>query len=234
MTKKKQEDSGPSKGQLETVHRAEYLIESSALDYYLKHEFYDVLLALASMHEQIGDESASNGYGFAMYIYNPSKLSEHFESTATGLGGFGAMINDAIRWIDEEIKTYGGESDFGSKITEVENPRLVDDELEDDPAILKNLMVFAEAWESLSVLFVNMGDTFSTTGWLNVYFEYFPNSDDMPDEIDMAIVEFKGCNQYPGGTLKMFSDEVEKMKAAIEGGPYPECPEPPEECEDDE
>lgn len=223
MTKKKQEDSGPSRGQLDTVRRAEYLINSSALSYYLTHEFYDVLLANTSMHEQIGEESASSGYGFAMFIYNAGKRDRCFDCIASGLGGFGVMISNAIRWIDEEISEHGKNPDFSSRIIEVGNKRLVNDELDDDPIILRNLVLFAQAWESASEILLKEEQ------WLNMYFEFFPNSTDMPKELDWGAIEFKGCNYYPQDTLGMFAEEIEKMKAAIEDGPDPICPEPPED-----
>ena len=223
MKNKKQEDAGPSRGQLETIRRAEFLVNSSALTHYLTHEFYDILLAHASMHENIGEDSASVGYGFAMYIYDTADRTFcHFDEKATGLGGFGGMICDAVRWIDDLLKNKGKESDFSSKLVEVGNPRRVDDELDDDPSVLRNLVVFANAWESVSDFFC------ANDGWLNMYFEYFPVSTDMPEKMDFGCIEFKGCNQYPGGTLEMFQFEAEKMKDAIEDGPDPECPEPPD------
>ncbi len=228
MTKKKQEDSGPIRGQLDTVRRAEYLINSSALSYYLTHEFYDVLLANASMHEQIGEESASSGYGFAMFIYNAGKRDKCFDCIASGLGGFGVMISNAIRWINEEISEHGKNPDFSSRIIEVGNPRLVNNELDDDPIILRNLVLFAQAWESASEILLKEEQ------WLNMYFEFFPNSTDMPKELDWGAIEFKGCNYYPQDTLGMFTEEIEKMKAAIEDGPDPICPEPPEDFDDED
>lgn len=228
MKKKKQEDSGPSRGQLDTIRRAEYLINSSALTHYLTHEFYDILLAHASMHENIGEESAAGGYGFAMYIYNTSNLAEHFERIVTGLGGFGGMICDVVRWIDDLLKSKGRESGFSSKLVEVDSQRRVNDELDDDPTVLRNLIVFANAWESVSEFFC------ANDGWINMYFEYFPDSTDMQEKVEWACVEFKGCNMYPGGTLEMFQCEAEKMKDAIEDGPDPECPEPPDGYDDEE
>lgn len=228
MAKKNQIENTMSRGQLDTIRRAEYLINSSALSYYLAHHFYDVIIANASMHEQISEESAANGYGFAMYIYNPSDAGDHYEGISTGLGGFGAMINEAIRWIDGEIKRYGKETDLASKIIEVEPPRLVDDEIEDDPIILRNIILFAQAWEIVSEIML------AKEQWLNIYFEYFPNSSDMPSELDWGSIVFRGCNFYPQGTLDMFVEEIEKMKAAIEDGPDPICPEPPDDFDDED
>ena len=229
MKNKKQEDAGPSRGEREVIRRAGFLIHSSALSYYLAHEFYNILLAHASSRESIGDDSAANGYGFGMYMRNTERSFGHtdFNETVTGLGGFGNMIVDAVRWIDDEIKYERGGSDFSSKMLCVSNPRRVDDELDDDPVVLRNMIVFAEAWEALAEAGRANGYT------VNMFFSYYPDYGEMPKELFYGELVFQN-NDKPDDVLEMFQNEVEKMKEAIENGPYPECPGPPEDYGDDE
>jgi hypothetical protein len=163
------------------VNGAERLIQWMAFKDFLRNDFYQSLLDLATAREDLG---TSDDFGFSIYLYDTSHKRPHFFSTGVGIGGLCSIVSQAMEWLDEDIGKYE-QLDTPPVITageEMENGYLRD-----------NLDAFSDVCEAV-------GDTGSD---VNLYIAFYPTGDDMPETMDFWNIETESL-RYPNSLRKKF------------------------------